>query len=35
MMVIEAFRSLGRPNVSPEEVIFRSDLGSPAMATGD
>jgi carbon starvation protein len=35
MMVVEAFRSLGRPNVDPEEVIFRSDIGSPAMATGD
>jgi carbon starvation protein len=35
MMVVEAFRSLGRPNVSPEKVIFRSDLGTPAMAAGD
>ena len=35
MMVIEAVRSLGKPNVPPEEVIFRSELGSPAMATGD
>ena len=35
MMVVEAFRSLGRPNVDPEEVIFRSDIPSPAMATGD
>ncbi len=35
MMVVEAVRSLGKPNVPPEEVIFRSELGSPALATGD
>jgi carbon starvation protein len=35
MMVIEAFRSLAKPNVPPEEVIFRSDLASPAPAAGD
>jgi hypothetical protein len=35
MMVVEAFRSLGKPNVPPEEVIFRSELRNPAMAAGD
>jgi carbon starvation protein len=35
MMVVEAFRSLGRPNVAPEEVVFRSELGSPVMASAD
>ncbi len=35
LMVVEAFRSLGKPNVPPEEVVLRSDLGSPAMAAGD
>jgi carbon starvation protein len=35
LMVIEAFRSLGKPNVPPEEVVFRSDLGSAAVAAGD
>ena len=35
MMAVEAFRSLGKPNVPPEDVVFRSELGSPAVATGD
>ena len=35
MMVVEAFRSLAKPNVPPEEVIFRSELRSPAAAAGD
>jgi len=35
MMVVEAFRSLGKPNVPPEDVILRSELTSPAMAAGD
>jgi hypothetical protein len=35
MMVVEAFRSLGKPNVPPEEVVFRSELRNPAMAAGD
>ena len=35
MMVVEAFRSLGKPNVPPEEVIFRSDLEPAAAAAGD
>jgi hypothetical protein len=35
MMVVEAVRSLGKPNVEPEEVILRSDLGSRVMAAGD
>jgi carbon starvation protein len=35
LMVIEAFRSLGKPNVPPEEVVLRSEMGSPAMAAGD
>jgi hypothetical protein len=32
MMVVEAARSLSKPNVDPEEVILRSDLPSPAVA---
>jgi carbon starvation protein len=35
LMVVEAFKSLGKPNVPPEEVILRSEVGSPAMASGD
>jgi len=35
LMVVEAYRSLGKPNVPPEEVIFRADLRNPAMAAGD
>lgn len=35
LMVVEAFRSLRKPNVPPEEILFRSDPGSPAMAAGD
>jgi carbon starvation protein len=35
MMAVEAFRSLGKPDVPPEEVVLRSDLVSPAAATGD
>jgi carbon starvation protein len=35
LMVVEAFRSLRKPNVPPEEVRFRSEGGAPAMATGD
>ena len=35
LMVVEAFRSLRKPNVPPEEIHFRPDPGSPAMATGD
>jgi carbon starvation protein len=35
MMVVEAFRSLAKPNVPPEEVILRSELGTPAVAAGD
>jgi carbon starvation protein len=35
MMVVEAFRSLGKPNVPPEEVLLRSELGMPAVAVGD
>jgi carbon starvation protein len=35
MMVVEAVRSLGKPNVDREEVVLRSELGQPVMATGD
>jgi len=35
MMVVEAFRSLGKPNVPPEEVVFRSEMGATAAAAGD
>jgi carbon starvation protein len=35
LMVVEAFRSLAKPNVPPEEVILRSDLESAAPAMGD
>jgi carbon starvation protein len=35
MMVVEAFRSLGKPNVPPEEMVFRSEMGAAAAATGD
>jgi carbon starvation protein len=35
MMVVEAFRSLRKPDLPPEEVIFRSELRKPAMAAGD
>jgi carbon starvation protein len=35
LMVVEAFRSLAKPNVPPEEVILRSELESPAPAMGD
>jgi carbon starvation protein len=35
MMVVEAVRSLGKPNVDREEVVLRSEMGTPAMATGD
>jgi len=35
LMVVEAFRSLRKPNVPPEEILFRPDPGSPAMAAGD
>ena len=35
MMVVEAVRSLGKPDVPPEEVVLRSELGSPAMVAGD
>jgi carbon starvation protein len=34
-MVMEAFRSLRKPNVPPEDVVLRSDLGGMAPATGD
>ncbi len=32
MMVVEAGRALRKPDVEPEEVIFRSELGAPAVA---
>jgi carbon starvation protein len=35
MMVVEAVRSLSKPDVPPESVVLRSELGSPAVATGD
>jgi carbon starvation protein len=35
LMVVEAFRSLGKPNLPPEEVVLRSELGDAAMAAGD
>lgn len=35
LMVVEAARSLRKPNVAPESVILRSELGAEAMATGD
>jgi carbon starvation protein len=35
LMVIEAFRSLRKPNVPPEEIHFRTDGATPAMVTGD
>jgi carbon starvation protein len=35
LMVVEAFRSLRKPNVPPEKLVFRSDLGEPAVAVGD
>ncbi len=35
LMVVEAFRSLRKPDLPPEKVIFRSELGKPAMAAGD
>jgi carbon starvation protein len=35
MMVVEAFRSLAKPNLPPEEVVLRSELGSPAVVAGD
>ena len=35
MMVVEAFRSLRKPNVPPEDVVLRSELGTPAAAMGD
>ena len=34
-MVVEAFRSLRKPNVPPEEVLFRSEAGTPVVAAGD
>jgi carbon starvation protein len=34
MMVVEAFRVLGKPGVPPEKVLFRSEVRSPA-AAGD
>ena len=35
LMVVEAFRSLRKPNVPPEEVLWKSDLGKAAVAAGD
>jgi carbon starvation protein len=35
LMVVEAFRALGKPDVPPETVVFRSELGSPVVAAGD
>jgi carbon starvation protein len=35
LMVVEAFRSLRKPNVPPEEVLFRSQVGAPAAVAGD
>jgi len=35
LMVVEAFRSLRKPNVPPEEVLFRSEAGAPVVAAGD
>jgi carbon starvation protein len=35
LMVVEAARSLRKPNVAPEAVILRSELRTEAMATGD
>ena len=36
MMVVEAFRALRKPDVSPEKIIFRSDLArmAPAVSVG-
>jgi gamma-glutamyltranspeptidase / glutathione hydrolase len=36
MMVVEAFRSLRKPDVPPEKIILRSDLGrmAPALSVG-
>jgi len=35
LMVVEAFRSLVKPNVPPEKVILRSEGVEAALATGD
>jgi len=35
MMVVEAARSLLKPNVPPEKLVFRSDVVKPATVTGD
>ena len=35
LMVVEAFRSLRKPNVPPEQVRFRSEIVTPAPAVGD
>jgi len=35
LMVMEAFRSLKKPDVSPEKILFRSEAGVPAAAAGD
>ena len=35
LMVVEAFRSLRKPNVPPEKVLLRSQTPAPAPAVGD
>ena len=35
LMVMEAFRSLKKPDVPPEKILFRSEAGVPAAAAGD
>ncbi|MGW8265916.1 MAG: hypothetical protein ACWGSQ_06080, partial [Longimicrobiales bacterium] len=35
LMVVEAFRSLRKPDVPPEEILWRSDVGKAAVAAGD
>jgi carbon starvation protein len=35
IMVVEAARSLRKPNVPPEPVVLKSELGTPAVAAGD
>ncbi len=35
LMVVEAFRSLNKPNVPPEDVLLRSEVGGMAPAAGD
>jgi carbon starvation protein len=35
IMVVEATRSLKKPNVPPEEVLLRSEMPTPAVSAGD